>query len=90
MSTPHVKLRSDALEWRRLEGEIVALDLRSSEYFAVNRTGAVIWDLLLDGSTENELAATVVERFSVPAERAAEDVGEFVKQLAARDLLESR
>ena len=64
MSGP-VKLRSDALEWKRLGEEIVALDLRSSEYLAINRTGTAIWDLLLEGAFEEELSALVAERFSV-------------------------
>ena len=89
MSAARVKLRSDALEWRRLEGEIVALDLRSSEYLAVNRTGAAIWDLLVEGAPEEELAARVSAEFAVPAEEAAKDVRNFVAQLAAQDLLES-
>ena len=50
-----VKLRSDAIEWRKLEDEIVALDLRSSEYLAINPTGAAIWDLLVEGAAERPM-----------------------------------
>ena len=34
------------LDWREVEGELVALDLRESRYLAVNRTGQVLWAAL--------------------------------------------
>jgi Coenzyme PQQ synthesis protein D (PqqD) len=88
VSRARVKLRADALEWTELEGEIVALDLRTSRYLAVNRTGAAIWSLLVEGATEAELAARVSDRFEVPAQTAEGDVRTFLDQLTERDLLE--
>ena len=76
------------MEWREVEGEVVAVDLRTSEYLAVNRSGAVIWQALADGATPGELAERLVAAFDVGRAVAARDVDEFLAILDARGLLE--
>ena len=85
-----IRLRADALEWRSVEGEVVALDVRSSQYLAVNRTGAVLWPLLADGTDRDALVAAVVAEFEVDAATAERDVDAFVASLSEQDLLEAR
>ena len=82
------RLRGDQLEWREIEGEIVALDGRSSEYIAVNRTGAAIWPDLLAGATREGLVARLTDSFDVDEATAGRDVEEFLEVLRERDLLE--
>jgi hypothetical protein len=82
-----LRLDADQVEWRAIEGEIVALDLRSSTYFAVNATGAVLWQPLLDGRTEDELTELLVATFGVDPQVAQDDVRAFVGMLTERRLL---
>jgi len=82
-----VSLRAEALEWREVGGEVVALDLASSRYLAVNESGAALWPLLAQGSTRPALAAHLQATFGVDAERATADVDAFLADLAARGLL---
>jgi hypothetical protein len=84
-----VRLKADAIEWREVEGEIVALDLDSSEYLAVNRTGTVIWPLLVDGSTREELAAELAGRYEIDKAAAERDVDQFLSALSERGLLDA-
>jgi hypothetical protein len=81
-------LRSDGLDWRDFEGEIVALDIRQSEYFAVNRSGAVLWQAVARGATRQQLAALIIDRFGLSEEEATADVERFVVDLERRGLLE--
>jgi Coenzyme PQQ synthesis protein D (PqqD) len=83
-----VRLRLESLEWCEVEGEVVALDLRTQMYLAVNRTGAVIWPALDAGAERAELVERLVQRFEVSPERAAADVDAFLADLESRDLLE--
>lgn len=83
-----VRLRKDKLEWREVEGEVVALDGTASEYLAVNRSGAELWPLLAEGATRVQLAARLSEAFGLDADRAAEDVEAFLAALDERGLLE--
>lgn len=83
-----VRLRPGAVEWREVEGELIALDVQASAYFAVNRTGASIWPALVDGATRDELIATLTERFGIDHDTAARDLDAFLGQVAERGLLE--
>jgi hypothetical protein len=87
--TKHVQIRTDVLEWREVEGEVVALDLRNNTYVAINRTGAAIWPALVSGADREELVRRITETFDVPEERAAADLDAFLAELAEHDLLES-
>ena len=89
MSSTTIRLRDGAVEWREIDGEIVALDRLAGEYVAVTGSGALLWPLLVAGATRDALAGALVGRFDVEPETAAHDVDRFVEKLAARGLLES-
>ena len=84
-----VKLREDAVAWRQVEAEVVALDLASSNYVAVNSSGAVIWPLLVEGTTPAECAGRLADEYGLDPSDAARDVDQFLGALAARNLLET-
>jgi hypothetical protein len=84
-----LRLRRDALEWREIEGEIVAVDARDSVYLAVNRSGAVLWPELAQGTTAESLQAALIERFGLDEATAAGDVETFVQMLRDRNLLDA-
>jgi hypothetical protein len=83
-----LRLRPDAVDWREVEGEVVALDRISSTYLAINATGAALWPALVKGTDEDELVAVLLAEFAVDEVRARADVEAFVSMLAQRDLLE--
>ncbi len=68
MTERSFRLRDGELEWREVEGEIVALDLRASTYLSVNRTGTALWPHLTAGASRDELVAALTSRFDVDAE----------------------
>ena len=82
-----VRLRDEKLEWREIDGEVVALDGQQSEYLGVNRAGAALWPLLASGTTREALVARLSESFGLDPARAAADVDAFVGSLAERGLL---
>jgi hypothetical protein len=83
-----LRLRSDAVEWRQVEDEVVALDLRSSTYLAANRSAAPLWQLLAAGTTEPELVARLTEACGIDRPRAERDVADFLRGLVEHDLLD--
>jgi len=82
------KLRADALDWRTVEGEIVALDVRTSTYLAVNRSGARLWPMIVQGTDREALVDRLVSDYDVNAAQATADVGAFLDLLGERGLLE--
>lgn len=87
MST-QVRLRERDLEWRKIEGEIVAIDLDESLYLTVNRSGATLWPLLAEGASSEALANALVEAFDLARADAESDVEIFLVALEQAGLLE--
>jgi Coenzyme PQQ synthesis protein D (PqqD) len=89
VSDTRFSLRTADLEWREVEGELVALDLRDSRYLAVNPSGQVLWGALAEaeGATRDELIRKLVDFFDIEPDRAAADVDAFTAELESRDLL---
>ncbi|UQX87876.1 PqqD family protein [Jatrophihabitans telluris] len=70
------------------DGSVVILDLRSSRYLSLNDSAAALWQALVGGATEPELARSLQASFGVEAAVAEADVAEFLAALRARDLLQ--
>lgn len=83
----HVRIKPDIVEWREVEGEVVGIDTRSATYFAVNRTGALLWKDLLDGTSREKLVEKLQAEFSLDREAAERDVDAFIATLAEQDIL---
>jgi hypothetical protein len=82
-----LKLTREALEWREVDGEVVALDVNAAEYLAANRAGAVLWRALAEGCSRDDLVAALVRKFRVDDDTAGRDADRFVASLRARGLL---
>jgi hypothetical protein len=82
-----LRLREDAVRWREIDREVVAVDLVSSIYLTTNESGVRLWRRLADGATTDELVDELVEAFGIEWERAAADVQSYVDALDARNLL---
>jgi hypothetical protein len=82
-----IRLRSDRVEWRDVDGEVVFLDLRDATYFAVNRTGAVLWPELVQGSTREQLVSRLTDQFAFDEKTACQDVDAFLSAVRDRGLL---
>lgn len=76
------------IAWRRVENEIVALDLNTSVYYSFNETGARIWELLAESSPLDEAVRKVLDEFDVDAKDLEKDVTDFVAELRKEQLLE--
>lgn len=82
-----LRLNPAAVSWLEVDGEILALQLSSSEYLSTNATGALLWKSLTAGATREHLIAQVVEAYGIDEERAAADTDTFLDALAAHGLL---
>jgi hypothetical protein len=87
-SPPLLRVRTDSIVWREVEGEIIALDLESSAYFAVNGAGVLLWHSLLEGLSRDALVELLVDGYAIDRARADTDVGAFLAQLDSRNWLE--
>jgi len=86
--TEPLRVRADALEWREVDGEIVALDLRRSVYLAINPSGALLWPALVEGASRDELVTLLSGEAGISTEVASADVDRFLSELAEHGLLD--
>lgn len=82
-----LKLRTENLDWKQIDDEIVALDVERAEYLSVDGSGVAIWEALAAGTTREGLIEAVVARYGIELARAAADIDAFIADLAARELL---
>ena len=87
MSESRIRLRDGKLEWREVEGRVLALDFTESRYLLVNQTGQALWGALAAGATKEELVDGLAERHGISRERAGADVDAFLAELDERDLI---
>ena len=85
--TTLLRLRDRDLEWRRAEGEVVILDLATQRYLALNRSGALLWEMLAEGATRDDLVASLADAYGIDRDEAARDVGALLEALGAESLM---
>jgi len=84
MAPASVRVAPDVFS-REFDDEVVLLDLRGGEYYALNQTGTTLWSLITNGheSPEEQLAAL----YGVPIVEARDDYEAFVSELLSLGLL---
>jgi hypothetical protein len=81
------RLRANALSWRELDGEVIAVDLEDSLYLTANESGTILWSALAHGATRDDLVGALVGAYGVARAQAEVDVDEFLADAEARGLL---
>lgn len=76
-----------AASWREVDGEVVVLNLASSEYLSLNGSGSMLWPLLAEGTTVERMADQLVSAFGIQHERAVSDARAFALSVAEQQLL---
>jgi hypothetical protein len=82
-----LRLRDEGLEWREVENEVIAVDVRSSTYLSTKGSGTMLWRALAQGSTRDQLVSALQEAYGLERTKAEEDVDRFVADLQERGLL---
>lgn len=91
MTSPVVSLSDSAIKRdvvaRAVGDETILLDLETGTYFTLNPVGALVWKGLENGSTREEILASVLDRFEVDPPTAAADIQEYLHDLISQGLV---
>jgi hypothetical protein len=80
--------RNPHVVYRALAGEGgVLLHMESGRYHGLNELGALIWGLIDDGKTFDDLVADLREHLLDPPEDLAGEIDRFLVDMRERDLL---
>lgn len=76
----------DALAATLSDGAVL-LNLRTKRYFSLNETGTRVWELLLEGRTEEEIVRTMTQEFDVAEGAARRETAEVIAALRDNQLI---
>jgi hypothetical protein len=83
------RLRTNDLEWREIDSDIVILDGRDATYLTLNGSGALLWRRLAGAAARDELVDVLLESYEVDHATAAADTDAFLAALSEQGLLAS-
>jgi len=68
-------------------GQTMLLDLSGGAYYTLNESGAIIWDMLKQGTTLGEIVDALEARYDAPREQIAADASTMTTELIAASLV---
>jgi hypothetical protein len=71
-----------------LAGETILLSMQSAMYYGLDEVGSRIWELLRAPIRVCEVRDAIAEEYDVDVERCEADVLGFLRELAAKGLIE--
>ena len=83
--------RCAATRWvthERLDDEVIAINLETGAYFALDDSAADCWTLVLSGATTDEVVAVLSRRYAAEPLQIRADIERFVGELLEAGLVE--
>jgi hypothetical protein len=74
--------------WRQVEGEIVLVHLKTNQMYALNPTGARLWELLSEGLDTSDIEATLLAEFDVDAGDVRSEIDRLLRELVDAGLVD--
>lgn len=81
-------VRSGAPLTAEVDGELVMLDPRTSNYFGLDGVGHRIWELLEEPTTVDAMVSKLVSEYEVEPDRCTSEVAALVDELVEVGLVE--
>ena len=79
--------RSDTAMARRVDDDLVILDIPSGQYFELNAVGALLWDRLDGTHSVDDLIEAVLGEYDVDRETATTDVEDLLGEMIRAGLV---
>jgi len=73
---------------QRVGDEIVLVHLKTDRIFALNPTGARLWELLSECCDESEVHRRLLAEFEVTEDQLARDIGDLLADLQKEQFIE--
>ena len=70
-----------------MDGELVAINLRTGLYYSSTGIGPVIWQLMEAGQTAEAISGTISRHLDIAPDRVQADVQAFLERLLEEDLV---
>jgi len=78
---------SEHVRCRQFDDELVIVDLKGGEYFALDAIGASMWSALVSGKTPAQVAVELAAKYEAEEKQVLGDCVRLVGDLVGRGLL---
>ena len=72
---------------RKVADEVVLLNVKTSDYYSMNPTGVMVWELVCKNKKLDEIVAAVAAEFDADEGRVKKDVLELLKKLESEKIV---
>lgn len=79
---------SEEVLFQEVSGEAVLLDLKSEQYFGLDKVGTHIWHLLNENLPEENIIERLLQQYEVDRSTLEVDVSQLLDQLEKAGLVE--
>ena len=82
------RINQEIVRWRIVDDEAVLINVENTFYYSLNKTGTLIWQLLLERPRPfEEVVGAVAARFRRTEAEVGADVRQFLEQMGAENLI---
>jgi hypothetical protein len=69
-------------------GEAVVINLASGIYYSLDGAGGLAWAMLAAGHPRSAVAEAIADRYGIPAEQAATELGALIADIESENLMQ--
>ena len=73
--------------WRRLDDEVILMQLKTDRMFSLNRTGARFWELMAEGLALDEVTERLKREFEVSPAQLSGEIAKILDLLNGEQLI---
>lgn len=77
----------DTLFLQTVDDETILLDTETQEYFSLNESGTMIWNILEEKKNLKEVQETILDMYEIDENQVESDILKFVEALKEKKLI---
>jgi hypothetical protein len=81
------KICSDRVLWKKIDKEIVILDIENDSYFSLNDAGSRVWELLSRGLDIKSISGQIAKEYRADIKKVMKDVESVILKLKREKLI---
>ena len=83
----YYKVNSEDISYRVVDQEVIILNLKTGDYYSLNKVGTFIWRFLLNKADLDFLVDKVVDEFEIDKKVAIRDITTLLKELISEKMI---
>lgn len=87
MQTKRYAINDSKVISETLEGETIIINLENGNYYSLNTTASVVWEMIVGKRTVDDMVGRIMGEYEVARQAAAEAVATFVEYLTQDNLI---